>query len=170
MFNMAELDDIEIWHELKEIVGWENGQPIPHITRHEIIRELIGQSVTDVLENTMNNINEHNIDSVEKVQQHERNLVGYSVEFGPKVRELKKFLLDRMYRHYRLIRMQTKAERFITELFNAYVQEPKMLPTDTQKLLDKAPISQVVTDYIAGMTDRYALAEWEKLFDPNHRA
>ena len=170
MFNMAELDDIEIWHELKEIVGWENGQPIPHITRHEIIRELIGQSVTDVLENTMNNINNHKVDSVAKVQQHERNLVGYSAEFGPKVRQLKKFLLDRMYRHYRLIRMQTKAERFITELFNAYVQEPKMLPTDTQKLLDKAPISQVVTDYIAGMTDRYALAEWEKLFDPNHRA
>ena len=161
---------LEIWQELKDVVGWENGQPIPHITRHEIIRELIGQSVTDVLENTMNNINKHNIDSVEKVQQHDRNLVGYSAEFGPKVRELKKFLLDRMYRHYRLIRMQSKAERFITELFKAYINEPKMLPTDTQRLLDKAPISQVVTDYIAGMTDRYALAEWEKLFDPNHRA
>ncbi len=170
MFNMAELNDLEIWRELKEIVGWENGQPLPHITRHEIIRELIGQSVTDVLENTMSNINKHKIDSVEKVQQHESNLVGYSAEFGPKVRQLKKFLLDRMYRHYRLIRMQTKAERFITELFKAYVDEPKMLPTDTQKLLDKEPISQVVTDYIAGMTDRYALAEWEKLFDPYHRA
>lgn len=170
MFNMAELNDLEIWQELKEIVGWENGQPLPHITRHEIIRELIGQSVTDVLENTMNNINKNKIDSVEKVQQHESNLVGYSAEFGPKVRQLKKFLLDRMYRHYRLIRMQTKAERFITELFKAYIDEPKMLPTDTQKLLDKASISQVVTDYIAGMTDRYALAEWEKLFDPYHRA
>ena len=170
MFNMAELDDLALWQELKNVVGWSSGQPLPHLTRHEIIRELIGQSVTDVLENTMDNIINNGIDSVEKVQTHHTNLVNYSEEFGVKVRELKKFLLDRMYRHYRLIRMQTKAERFITELFNAYVQEPKMLPTDTQKLLNNAPISQVVTDYIAGMTDRYALAEWEKLFDPNHRA
>ncbi len=170
MFHMDELDDLALWQELKKVAGWSNGQPMTHIIRHEIIRELIGQSVTDVLESTMANIINNGIDSVEKVQTHDTNLVSYSETFGPKVRQLKKFLLDRMYRHYRLIRMQTKAERFITELFNAYVQEPKMLPTDTQKLLDKAPISQVVTDYIAGMTDRYALAEWEKLFDPYHRA
>lgn len=170
MFHMDELDDLALWQELKQVVGWSNGQPLTHLIRHELIRELIGQSVTDVLESTMTNIINNGINSVEKVQTHDSNLVNYSEEFGPKVRQLKKFLLDRMYRHYRLIRMQTKAERFITELFNAYVQEPKMLPTDTQKLLDKAPISQVVTDYIAGMTDRYALAEWEKLFDPNHHA
>ena len=170
MFHMSELDGLELWQEIKAIVGWSNGQPLPHITRHEIIRELIGQSVTDVLDNTMVNITNHNIDSVAKVQTHATNLVGYSDEFGAKVHQLKQFLYNRMYRHYRLIRMQTKAERFITELFNAYVEEPKMLPTDTQKLLDNAPTSQVVTDYIAGMTDRYALTEWEKLFDPNHRA
>ena len=170
MFHMSELDDLELWQEIKAIVGWSNGQPLPHITRHEIIRELIGLSVTDVLENTMAKINDNNVDSVEKVQVQDTNLVGYSDQFGPKVRQLKKFLFDRMYRHYRLIRMQTKAERFITELFNAYVDEPNMLPTDTQRLLDNAPISQVVSDYIAGMTDRYALAEWEKLFDPNRRA
>jgi len=170
MFHMSELDNLVLWRELKEVAGWSNGTPFTHIMRHEIIRELIGQSVTDVLENTMNSINKNEIDSVEKVQAHPTNLVGYSEEFGTKVSQLKKFLLDRMYRHYRLIRMQTKAERFITQLFEVYVQEPKMLPTDTQQLLDSAPISQVVTDYIAGMTDRYALAEWEKLFDPNRRA
>ncbi len=170
MFNMAELDDLILWQELKEVVGWSTDQPFTHIIRHELIRELIGQSVTNVLENTMGNINKNKIDSVEKVQTHNANLVGYSADFGSKIRQLKKFLLDRMYHHYRLIRMQTKAERFISELFNAYVQEPKMLPTDTQKRLDHAPISPVVTDYIAGMTDRYALAEWERLFDPNHRA
>jgi dGTPase len=170
MFQMDELDDIALWQELKKSSGWSNGQALTDLVRHEIIRELIGQSVTDVLECTMSSILNNNIDSVEKVQMHDTNLVNYSAEFGPKVRQLKKFLLDRMYRNYRLIRMQTKAERFITELFNAYVQEPKMLPTDTQKLLNTAPISQVVTDYIAGMTDRYALAEWEKLFDPYHRA
>jgi dGTPase len=66
--------------------------------------------------------------------------------------------------------MQSKAERFITELFTAYTKEPKMLPTDTQKQLDYAPLHRVVTDYIAGMTDRFALDEWQKLFDPYSRA
>lgn len=75
-----------------------------------------------------------------------------------------------MYHHYRLIRMQTKAERFVSELFQAYANEPNMLPTDTKKKLDDAPLHRVITDYIAGMTDRYALDEWEKLYDPYRRA
>jgi dGTPase len=75
-----------------------------------------------------------------------------------------------MYRHYRLMRMQTKAEHFISEVFEAYMKEPKMLPTQTQERLKDTPRPQVITDYIAGMTDRYALDEWEKLFDPYRKA
>jgi dGTPase len=62
--------------------------------------------------------------------------------------------------------MQDKAERFITQLFQAYLNEPKMLPTATQARLEESPLPRVITDYIAGMTDRYALDEWQKLFDP----
>lgn len=170
MFNMAELDELTLWQELKESVGWPGGTQLPHIVRHEIIRELIGLSVTDVLQHTSRNLEDNQIQSFAEVQDFPENLVGYSAGFAPKVRQLKQFLLDRMYRNYRLIRMQTKAERFITELFNAYMSEPNMLPTDTFKQLETTPLHQVVTDYIAGMTDRYALAEWEKLFDPYHRA
>ncbi|NKQ35519.1 MAG: deoxyguanosinetriphosphate triphosphohydrolase [Chloroflexi bacterium] len=170
MFDMAELDELTLWQELKESAGWSGGGHLSHIVRHEIIRELIGLSVTDVLRHTSQKLEEHQIQSPEEVQLFPENLVGYSAEFAPKVRQLKKFLLDRMYRNYRLVRMQTKAERFITELFNAYVAEPTMLPTDTYRHLENAPLHRVVTDYIAGMTDRYALAEWEKLFDPYHRA
>ena len=170
IFDMAELDELTLWQELKESAGWSGGGHLPHIVRHEIIRELIGLSITDVLQHTSQKLAEHQIQSPEEVQLFPQNLVGYSAGFAPKVRQLKKFLLDRMYRNYRLVRMQTKAERFITELFNAYVAEPTMLPTDTYRHLENAPLHRVVTDYIAGMTDRYALAEWEKLFDPYHRA
>ena len=90
-------------------------------------------------------------------------------ELYPKIRALKDFLFQRMYRHYRLMRMQSKAERFITQLFDAYCKEPRMLPAETQALLAHKPIPRVVTDYIAGMTDRYALDEWQKLFDPYRR-
>ena len=92
--------------------------------------------------------------------------MGYTDDFAPKVKALKKFLFDRMYRHYRLVRMQIKAERFISDLFDAYMQEPDMLPHTTQGRITDIELPRVITDYIAGMTDRYALNEWEKLFDP----
>ena len=170
MFEMAALDELTLWQELKEIVGWQSERPLTNINRHELIRELIGQSVMNVLEHTGQNLIKNKIHSPEKAQAHSENLVGYSPEFKTKVRQLKKFLLDSMYHHYRLIRMQTKAERFITELFQAYEQEPNMLPNDTKKKLDEAPLHRVITDYIAGMTDRYALDEWEKLYNPYRRA
>ena len=75
-----------------------------------------------------------------------------------------------MYRHYRLVRMSAKAERFIADLFEAYVREPEMLPKETQAQLETTPPERVVADYIAGMTDRYALDEWQKLYDPYIRA
>jgi len=88
----------------------------------------------------------------------------------PRIRQLKDYLYEYMYNHYRLVRMHVKAERFIRELFAAYVQEPRMLPQNTQTRLEELPVERVVADYIAGMTDRYALEEWEKLFDPYRRA
>jgi dGTPase len=68
------------------------------------------------------------------------------------------------------MRMQIKAERFISELFQAYMKEPRMLPISTQMNLDDSPLPRVIADYIAGMTDRYALEEWQKLFDPYRHA
>ena len=100
---------------------------------------------------------------------HGSNIVGYSADFGVKVKALKKFLFERMYRHYRLVRMQEKAERFISAMFEAYLKEPQMLPAAVQDRLRDTPLYRAVTDYIAGMTDRYALDEWQKLFDPYRR-
>ena len=166
LFMPEDLDELVIWQELKEKVGWDNGRSFTPIIRRAIIRELIGQSVNNISENTAVNLAAYQIKSPERVQTHPDNLVDYSAEFSIKVRQLKQFLFQRMYRHYRLMRMQNKAERFITEIFDAYLKEPTMLPTKNQEQLHEAPLPRVITDYIAGMTDRYALQEWQKLFDP----
>lgn len=166
LFQPEDLDELVLWQELKDAVGWDNGRSFNHIIRREIIRELIGMSVTNILENTAVNLNAYQIDSPEKVQTHPDNLVDYSADFGIKVRQLKQFLLQHMYRHHRLMRMQTKAENFVTGIFNAYLKEPKMLPTKTQEKLDEYPLPRVITDYIAGMTDRFALQEHRRLTDP----
>jgi len=170
LFPLRDLEELEIWRDLKELAGWQQGLHFTQIIRHEIVRELIGQSIGNVLSHTNAILAEANIDTPEKVQTHYKNVVGYSEDFGVKVRALKKFLFERVYRHYRLVRMQEKAERFITAMFNAYIKEPEMLPGDVQKRLADIHLYRTVADYIAGMTDRYALDEWQKLFDPYRRA
>ncbi|MBP9503166.1 MAG: deoxyguanosinetriphosphate triphosphohydrolase [Candidatus Promineofilum sp.] len=170
LFTLEELEELAVWRELCDFAGWKPGMTFTSMHRHEIIRELIGRSVTDVMIRTDETLTLNHIDSPEKLQRHSTNVVGYSPEFGQKVRALKRFLFERMYRHYRLVRMQTKAERFIADLFEAYVKEPHMLPSETQARLSNRPVERVVADYIAGMTDRYALDDWQRLYDPYIRA
>jgi len=169
LFTIEDLGSLEIWQELTEAVGWDGKRPFTNTIRHEIIRELIGRSVTNVLQQTAGYLDQHNLDSPLKIQIHSQNVVNYSPEFGPKVQRLKQFLYERMYRHYRLMRMQFKAERFISELFSVYLQEPHMLPDSHYHRLGSEPLPRVITDYIAGMTDRYALDEWQKIFNPYER-
>jgi dGTPase len=170
LFTLDDLEALVIWRELRDSVGWRPGEPFTSMHRHEIIRELIGLSVTDVMTRTGDTLAAHAIDSPDKLQRYSANVVGYTPDFGDKIRALKLFLYERMYRHYRLVRMQTKAERFVAGLFEAYVKEPHMLPRETQERLTEATTERVVADYIAGMTDRYALDEWQKLYDPYIRA
>jgi dGTPase len=170
LYTLEDLEELAIWRELRESVGWRPGEPFTSLKRHEIIRELIGRSVTDVMNRTSAALETNGIDSPEKLQRHSENVVGYTATYGDRMRALKRFLYERMYRHFRLVRMQTKAERFVAGLFEAYVNEPHMLPTEPQERLAEAPVERVVADYIAGMTDRYALDEWQKLYDPYIRA
>ena len=79
---------------------------------------------------------------------------------------LRKSLLDNLYHHYRVVRMSTKAKKFIKELFDTYVQNPLQLPLNIQNRIRKDSLRRSVCDYIAGMTDRSTLDEYEKLFDP----
>jgi len=169
LFEPSDLEELEIWQTLTELVGWD-GQEFGPIVHREIIRELIGLMVGDVAKMTALNISSAGIVDPEKLQRQSGNVVHYSVALAGQIRELKDFLYQRMYRHYRLLRMQNKAERFIGEIFGAYVREPGMLPVKAQKSLSQESPHRVVADYIAGMTDRYALEEWEKLFDPYIKA
>ena len=100
------------------------------------------------------------------MQRLDHNVIGASEEAAARTRQLKDFLYQRLYRHHRVIRMQTKAERVITELFNAYVAEPRQMPEAMKARLKETSLQRVVCDYVAGMTDRFALQEYAKLFDP----
>jgi dGTPase len=81
-------------------------------------------------------------------------------------RELKDFLFSKLYRHYRVVRMQVKAAMIVTDLFAAYLAEPLILPEHVQKWIPAHGIERTICDYIAGMTDRYAIEEHARLHDP----
>jgi dGTPase len=81
-------------------------------------------------------------------------------------RQLKDFLYNNLYRHHRVVRMAVKAQRIISDLFNAYQHEPAILPNHIQELTKERSLERTICDYIAGMTDRFAVEEYQKLFDP----
>jgi dGTPase len=93
-------------------------------------------------------------------------VIGFSEDMHRRNRELKDFLYQNLYRHYRVVRMQVKAEQIINELFNSYRQEPAILPGQYQKLVPIRGLERTICDYIAGMTDRFAIEEHQRLFDP----
>jgi dGTPase len=160
-----ELSELEIWRELCERLDWTNG-PVDEITRHRFIREQIGLQVEDVLKQSLKCLQEINPQTVEDVQKQPANIITHTERMQRLNRELKDFLYENMYRHYSVVRMSKRAERFISEIFASYISEPRQLPKEYQALLELEPTHRVVADYIASMTDRSALLEYRRLFDP----
>ena len=135
----------------------------------QTISHLIGHLIMDLVDQTGVNILEAGISTQEVVRTHPVNLVKFSSETAERNRELKRFLYKNLYRHYKVERMRIKAERFLTMLFENYLQNPTLLPTSYQEKYEQYGRERVVCDYIAGMTDRYALDEYKRLFDPYER-
>lgn len=165
-FEQLEKAGLALWEEARRLVDYA---PWSELTRHRLIRKLINLLVTDLIDQTTRNIKAHNIQSLEDVRRCEELLVGFSPELRAKERELKQYLFENMYRHFRVVRMAVKAQRILRELFCAYVENPAQLPTSTQMHLKEDGLYRVVADYIAGMTDRYAMQEYDKLFNPWER-
>jgi dGTPase len=163
LFTPTQLDDLEIWRVLRDRLRW-HGEVLDEITRHHIIRELVGLAVSDVLAHTIRQLEALKPQSPLDIQKHNQQLVGYSVEVQQMNRVLKDFLFSRMYRHFRVVRMAKRAEQFIRRIFSSYIEEPRQLPEEYQ--MQPGTLSRIVADYVASMTDRSALLEYRRLFDP----
>jgi dGTPase len=159
------LDDSKLWDLVKNSIGWSDGLLVDLI-RHRLIRRLIGILVTDLIDATSARIDESDAKSALDLQTLDHNVIGLSPEMAVKHKELKTLLYARMYRHYRVMRMATKAEKFLSDLFAAYIAEPAILPPSAGANITTVGLHRAVCDYIAGMTDRFALEEHVKLFNP----
>lgn len=165
MINPQILEGITLWEILKETYNWR-GPILDDMERHRMIRHLVGLMVTDMVQATDYRLKESNAKSALDLQKLNSNVIGYSEDMQRRNRELKDFLFQKLYRHFRVVRMQVKAENIIRNLFEAYLNEPAILPTQYQKIIALRGLQRTVCDYIAGMTDRFAIEEHQRLFDP----
>lgn len=139
------------------------------IRKYQIIRSLIDEQVTNVLNQTEDNIKRYKIQKPQNVTKLPVRIVAFSKGMENSRKPMREFLQNNLYNHYRVVRMSNKAYRFITALFNIYLDKPEQLPPSTQARLKREDKYQVICDYIAGMTDRYALDEYKKFFEPYER-
>ncbi len=165
LISIGQLQGLALWEMLRESIDWTTDE-LDELTRHRLIRRLIGLEVSALLEATQQRIAAADLNSMEALQMLDHNVVGFSDEYVTMNQQLRSFLFSNMYQHYRVVRMQTKAERFIEELFNAYVEKPEILPKRVQAQAQTREFYRTICDYLAGMTDRFALMEYSKLFDP----
>jgi dGTPase len=131
----------------------------------ETIRRMINTLIIDLTRTTREHIEAAAPASVDDVRR-AAPLAGFSDAIRREADELKKFLFDNLYRHFQVVRMTTKARRVVRELFTAFLEDPRLLPPDYRR---EDPIEQAraIADYIAGMTDRYAIREHRRLFEIN---
>jgi len=166
LITPPDLAGLVLWEQVRDSIGWHSDS-LDELTRHRFIRRLIGMEVADLVQATDARLTAAGADSVEAVQRLAHNVIGWSADLGAANRELKRFLYENMYRHYRVVRMQVKAENLLSDLFQGYLREPAQLPKPVQQRAEaKGDLARAVCDYIAGMTDRFALDEHYKLFDP----
>jgi dGTPase len=170
LITSVDLQAVPLWNEVLADIGL--GCPLraelDEVDRHQIIRALIGWGVTDAVHTTSQQLAQEEIDSVEKLRARGSPILGLSEGALARHRELKSFLYERLYRHWRVVRMAAKARRVLEALFTTYTQEPAQLPDSVQARMAASgeALERIVCDYVAGMTDRFALEEYARLFDP----
>jgi len=167
--SLGELAAIPLWNETWQRVSGK--YPGLDEERHvyQTISHLIGALIGDLVEHTAERLQQLQICDLDGVRGAGERLVRFSPEMQDKNRTLKAFLYQRLYRHYKVERMRVKAERFLGLLFETYRDHPSLLPESYQLRFDEYGIERVICDYLAGMTDRYALDEYKRLFEPYER-
>lgn len=173
LLSIDQMREVDLFNQHYEEVMRQYPEIDERRATHEIIRRMINCQITDLLEATLSNIAKHKPSSREDIQKLSAPVAGYSDTLKDKTLQLKKSLRHNLYQHYRVHRMSMKAQKIIKSLFEAFINDIKLLPTHTfnnakaeQDMSGDRGCAVVIADYIAGMTDRYAIREYERIINP----
>jgi len=170
LINIEQLRDISLFGEQYDIVTRAYPDLPPRRIIHEVVRRMINRQIIDLTETSRARIAAAAPATIQDVREHNGPLVGFSEPMREQSLVLKQFLRKNLYRHYRVARMSAKAGRILSALFEAFIEDPGLLPPEPARKAEslehgqgKAGRARAV-DYIAGMTDRYAIAEYERVY------
>lgn len=171
LIEIEQLRDVALFEEQFEAVQTLHPNLEGRRQIHEIIRRMINKQVVDLLRTSEENLKQNKPQSIEDVRAHAAPLISFSDTMQQQHQALKHFLREKLYRHYRVHRMSVKAQRMLQELFEAHFTDPALLPPNHQQKVrqmeqidGESGKARAVADYIAGMTDRFAILEHQKLF------
>ncbi|MHB8534705.1 MAG: deoxyguanosinetriphosphate triphosphohydrolase [Sulfuricaulis sp.] len=171
LLQQEQLADIGLFAEQSAEVRRRYPDIAPRRAVYETVRRMINHVVTDLIDNCRRLIEESGIQHIEDVRRRSAPLIAYTPAVAEETRELKRFLRQNLYAHERVTRMMGEAVKVVRELFEAFMRDPALLPPQYQDKLSgqqhPGERARIVADYIAGMTDRYALREHKRLFHPS---
>jgi len=172
LITTEQMRKVDLFSVQYDKVMWKYPELTGNCCVHETIRRMIGEQVVDLVETSRVNLKETNPQSIEDVRNHEKQLISFSKEMISRSQELKKFLRENLYYHHKVYRMTRKAHQVIEALFNAFMEDTRLLPPEHLQLARGALLTdgeagqaRIIADYVAGMTDRYATREYARLFD-----
>jgi len=176
LIDVRELREVRLFRRQYEaVVGQYPGLGERRLV-HEVVRRMINFIVTDLILTTQAQLDEARPQSIDEVRNQPRAIAGFSESVREEHVELMQFLREHLYRHYKVLRMTSKARRVLKDLFEAFFNDVNLMPLEHRDLADAAEKergpngrARVVADYVAGMTDRYAILEHQRLFDPTER-
>jgi len=164
MFNIEHLNEIEFFKKHIAEVRAKHKNIDDSTLSYEITRIFTKTLVQDLIDTSSNNFYNYRIKELKDIGDLGKNVISFSKEKAELLSLVKKFLNDNFYRHHKINLVSFKCKKIVTSLFNLYINNPECLPQEWQKQIQKNNKAQVVSDYIAGMTDRYALKEFEAFY------
>ncbi len=174
LISVAQLQNVNLFNEQYQNVVKKYPDLPERRMIYEVTRRLINNQVVDLVETTKTNLKQQNIQTLDDVRAQKNATVLFSSKMASEILILKQFLRKELYQHYRVHRMTNKAKQIISGLFSAFMNDTKILPPEHQKTArqyqeqfgDKGQ-ARVVSDYVAGMTDRFAITEYGRIFNPS---
>lgn len=169
MIELDALKSVSIWQETWEPVKSKYTTDHQRSLIHETIKEIINRQVTDLVENTTKRLAGEKIKTLADVRNARAALVEFSPPMKKKHQELKLFLSQNLYQGYKVVQMTEKGKRILRDLFKSFAGKPEQLPPHVYHRIHEETVERVVCDYVVGMTDKFALDEHERMFDPHAR-
>jgi dGTPase len=167
LLKEEDLKILPVWNKILSSIPDKYSGIAPEKKKYLMIRNLINMQVTDLIQETEKKVRDLKLKSPGDIKKRAHKIIAFSPEMQEYRKPLREFLMEKLYHHYRVVRMTDKAKRFIKELFQVYMSRPEALVPRVQKRIKVDGARKAICDYIAGMTDRNALDEYEKLFDPH---